>query len=277
MAREVVHCWEIAGGTRLSSLLEVCLTPEHIDSTAVIISVDLSDPGRMMEVVLAWVEAVRTRVDNCLKALAKTNPARREAICKAVAAVLPANHPDRSTVRPLGIPALLCGTKYDLFQDLEAEQRKVISRTLRFIAHLNGMSLLFVVAKDEGKHLTRFRAHVNHLLFGTALPDGAVTAYTKPLVVPRGQDTFDAIGRPAGDGGSGSGSGSGVAPVIAWKEMFDRVFPPKDPEEEADRATADEADKFRETVVDAVVSEKEQEFARAQRLHAEVSSMIGSH
>jgi dynein light intermediate chain 2 len=230
----------------------------------------------MMEVLVTWLEAIRTRVEQCLKALAKSNPVKREAMSKAAAGLYPAAHPDRALVRPLGIPVLIVGTKYDQFQDLEAEQRKVISRTLRFFAHMHGASLLYLVAKDDGKRLTRFRAHLNHMLFGSTMPDtagSAVTAYTKPLVVPCGADTFEAIGRPGGDAGSSSGA---VAPVLAWKEMFDRVFPPKDPEE-TERASVDDADKYRETMVDAVVAEKEQEFARAARLLAEVSSMINGH
>lgn len=59
-------------------------------------------------------------------------------------------HPDKDTLDPIPIPIVIVGTKYDLFQDFEPEQRKVICKTLRFVAHMNGASILFASDKDEG-------------------------------------------------------------------------------------------------------------------------------
>lgn len=41
--------------------------------------------------------------------------------------------------------------RYDLFQDFDSEHRKIICKTLRFVAHINGGSLHFISDKDEGK------------------------------------------------------------------------------------------------------------------------------
>jgi hypothetical protein len=48
------------------------------------------------------------------------------------------------------VPILILGTKADLLKDVEPEQKKVMSRFLRFVAHSRGASLLFVSQKDEG-------------------------------------------------------------------------------------------------------------------------------
>ena len=39
------------------------------------------------------------------------------------------------------IPLAILGTKYDIFQDFEPEKKKIICKTLRFVAHINGASL----------------------------------------------------------------------------------------------------------------------------------------
>jgi hypothetical protein len=50
-------------------------------------------------------------------------------------------------VTPLPVPLVILGTKYDVFQDLPSEHRKIISKTMRFLAHMNGAALYFVSDK----------------------------------------------------------------------------------------------------------------------------------
>lgn len=51
------------------------------------------------------------------------------------------DHPDRDLLDPLPVPLAILGSKYDQFQDMEPERRKMLCRTLRFVAHTNGASL----------------------------------------------------------------------------------------------------------------------------------------
>jgi hypothetical protein len=44
-------------------------------------------------------------------------------------------------ITPFLMPLVIVGSKYDLFQDFDSEKRKVICKTLRFIAHIYGASL----------------------------------------------------------------------------------------------------------------------------------------
>jgi dynein light intermediate chain 2 len=58
-------------------------------------------------------------------------------------------HVDRMKIRPLLMPSLIVGWKYDLFaKNLDVEVRKWIARGLRYIAHLNGASLVFGSEND---------------------------------------------------------------------------------------------------------------------------------
>lgn len=97
------------------------------------------------------------------------------------------DHPDRDLLDPLPVPLTILGTKYDQFQDMEPERRKMLCRTLRFVAHTNGASLYvrqwlhswytycntvssqqFVSMKSDVL-VNRMKQLMNHLAFGAAL------------------------------------------------------------------------------------------------------------
>lgn len=44
-------------------------------------------------------------------------------------------------MEPFRIPLVIIGTKFDLYQELDPEKKKVIAKTLRFMAHTYGASL----------------------------------------------------------------------------------------------------------------------------------------
>lgn len=50
---------------------------------------------------------------------------------------------------PLPFPTAIIGTKYDLFQEFDPEKKKIISKTLRFVAHSFGTSLLVGKVMNE--------------------------------------------------------------------------------------------------------------------------------
>ena len=56
-------------------------------------------------------------------------------------------HPDKDTLDPIPIPIVIVGTKYDLFQDFDPEQRKVICKTLRFVAYGNFHHFFWTISR----------------------------------------------------------------------------------------------------------------------------------
>ena len=54
-----------------------------------------------------------------------------------------ANHPDKGSNTPFPVPLVILGGKYDLFQNLESENKKVVCKALRFFAHNYGSTLQF--------------------------------------------------------------------------------------------------------------------------------------
>ena len=75
---------------------------------------------------------------------------------------------DKELLDPCPIPLAIVGTKYDIYQNLDPEKKKIISKTLRFIAHTNGASL------QVGMHCVCVRAYKHD----------CVTVNTHTLYVP---------------------------------------------------------------------------------------------
>ena len=76
-----------------------------------------------------------------LAELQSTRPALAERLKKRAWHRFGSDHPDRDLLDPLPVPLAILGSKYDVFQDMEPERRKMVCRTLRFVAHTNGASL----------------------------------------------------------------------------------------------------------------------------------------
>jgi hypothetical protein len=76
--------------------------------------------GRQLELLSNAIETTRKRVEDALKELKVTEDLEKmDNIRKRAALFLPDNHPDKGTIRPLGIPTIILGTKYDIFQNFE--------------------------------------------------------------------------------------------------------------------------------------------------------------
>jgi hypothetical protein len=52
-------------------------------------------------------------------------------------------HDDKSRVDPIPMNVVLVGTKYDKFEKFDTESRKWIARTVRYMGHMAGASVIF--------------------------------------------------------------------------------------------------------------------------------------
>jgi hypothetical protein len=64
-----------------------------------------------------------------------------------------------------------------------------MSRALRYIALVNGCSLVFVT-KEEEALIAKFRSLLYNNLFKTKVSRSVVKDYTKPLMIPSGSGTM---------------------------------------------------------------------------------------
>lgn len=139
---------------------------------------------------------------------------------------------------------VIAATKYDAFKNADAELKKVMSRTLRFLAHTHAAGLFYLgglrggaksspadAAGDDPasdrSQLNQFRAYLNHLIFtgvDKKFPArlNVETDHLKPILCPIGSDRLQAIGVPRGGGGGGGG---GDDALQAWRDVFHQMFP----------------------------------------------------
>ena len=80
-------------------------------------------------------------------------------------------------------------------QDIAPEHRKLICKTLRFVAHMNGASLHFTSDKDEALVKT-CKALMNNLAFRSGGLRSSNMDHDKPLLVAAGNDFLEKIGAP---------------------------------------------------------------------------------
>jgi dynein light intermediate chain 2 len=64
MAKDVTHLWELGGGTMLSKLISVPITPETISNVSVIIVLDLSKPEELWDTLEVLLKEVNEYQSN---------------------------------------------------------------------------------------------------------------------------------------------------------------------------------------------------------------------
>lgn len=84
---------------------------------------------------------LRKQISHVLSELKVTKPDLVKRLKKRAWQRYGIDHPDHDLLDPFPIPLAIIGSKYDMFQDIEPEKKKMVCRTLRFIAHTNGASL----------------------------------------------------------------------------------------------------------------------------------------
>lgn len=98
---------------------------------------------------------------------------------------------------------VLVGCKYDIFEKYETENRKWLSKALRYLAHTYGASLTFASSKNP-QLSSQARSFMLELMFEERPKVVIQRDHLKPIFVLRGQDSLNNIGVPA------SGSVSGI-------------------------------------------------------------------
>ncbi|XP_019855996.1 PREDICTED: cytoplasmic dynein 2 light intermediate chain 1-like isoform X1 [Amphimedon queenslandica] len=265
LAKDVAHLWELGGGTFLSQLLNIPLTTDTISNSSVLIILDLSKPDELWDVMESLINELRSRIKSIVSDLRSTNPAIVTDLRRKAKEKHGAGHPDEPVLTPLPIPVAFIGTKYDVFQDFDPEKKKIISRTLRFVAHKYGASLYYFSNKSETL-VTRCRQVITHFAFNGPLNQAVSMDYNKPLIVPVGSDSIGQIGIPSlssGDDLAKIGAES-KSPFDVWKQAYCGFFPqaPKD-HQIFDDPCKDL--RYKEPSIDSMRSQKDEELERYKK------------
>lgn len=256
LSKDVCHIWELGGGTLFPTLLQVPISEKTLMNLTVAIMVDLSLPNELLITLSTLLDALHQAISHILESKDLKKPNLKEILTASAWKRIGENHSDRSNIRPFLVPLVIIGGKYDIFQNFEPEQRKVVCRTLRYFAHVHGATIQFFSLKMENL-VTRCRVLLSHLVFGTTLSNYISQDYNKPLMVPVGTDSFQQIGVLPG-------METTIPSPAAWMNAYKAVFPqtsrrselPVDPGRDPN---------FKEPLIDNLRAQKDEELERYKR------------
>uniref|UniRef100_A0A0N4WYU0 Cytoplasmic dynein 2 light intermediate chain 1 n=1 Tax=Haemonchus placei TaxID=6290 RepID=A0A0N4WYU0_HAEPC len=222
--KDVCHIWELASGTKLAQLLAVPLVKENIESTSVVLVLDLTRPYELWITMEALMSAASRYAEAAIRNL---DDRGQMAIKNRLTARMLDYKEDAKMCSPFPIPLVIVGTKYDEFQFYSCYNEQLVKIG---------------------------RSWFSHLAFGTSIFKGKIDDHNKPIYIVCGMDTFESIGPPPIDTASFSRAGQ---PINLWKNAFCDHFEQKD-RDITDKST-DDQQLFREPAIDNLVAQREKD------------------
>ncbi|XP_064172701.1 cytoplasmic dynein 2 light intermediate chain 1 [Anguilla rostrata] len=262
--KDIAHFWELGGGTLLSDLIQIPITAQNVRTLSVVLVVDLSKPNVLWGTTERLLQVARAQVDRACSSQA-TGESRtgKQPTKNSIPGTLHKDHPDRELISPFPVPLLVIGSKFDVFQDFDSEKRKAICKTLRFLAHYHGASLIFSSSKSEGL-MSKTRGFVNHLAFGTDRGKTVSTDPSKSLIIPAGMDSLSQIGSPPATDFD-IGTLHARSPLDLWKKVFEKIFPSESTSDPKDLKDPTKDPQYSEAKIDSMRAQKDQELEQYKR------------
>jgi hypothetical protein len=94
-------------------------------------------------------------------------------------------------------PTYIIGCKFDLYEKYDTENRKWLTRTLRYLSHVNNSSIYFSSTKN-GQVGTQLRSSFYENLFNdTKSKSLCQKDHLKAIYINRGQDSVNSLGIPS--------------------------------------------------------------------------------
>ena len=257
---QLCHIWELAGGANCNYLdmVRVPLKSCPLTALSVVLVLDLSAPQHLWRTWECVTAELKARLNEVSKLCSHSDIT---AIKSRISEAYSFEHPDKDLLTPLLTKFVIIGGKYDLFKELPLEQRNVICKTLRFLAHTHGASLQFFSTKSENLS-SRVRSILSHLAFSNpSKPNQTVSLDpNKPILLPMGSDTLGQIGAPSfpGDHSFKPELSAPKTPFELWKKAFCAYFPQESVAMELGQNPATDI-KYSESRIDAIRAKKETE------------------
>ena len=142
--KDVCHIWELGGGTTSIKLLQTPLSPSKLLSLHVILMVDLSEPYELWFTLETIMSSLHTHIQHTFKSQEAKDQKLQETLIEDMRKdIIDSDHPDIQATEPFPLPIVILGGKYDLFQNMEPEKKKIVCKALRFFSHFYGATLQF--------------------------------------------------------------------------------------------------------------------------------------
>ncbi|XP_050082588.1 cytoplasmic dynein 2 light intermediate chain 1 [Anopheles aquasalis] len=187
--KNICNVWELGSLANSAQLIEMPIRSHGLASFSSIIMLDLAQPDRLWTDLEAVLNGLKQAISKH-SSLGQTDEMKELTMQR-----IGKDHPDLATLELFPFPIVIIGGKYDIFQNLDSEIRKHVSRCLRSIAHTLGAAVLFYSSKNSS--LTKLAKDTLNYL-GFASPSNpfrtAVFDPSAPLVIPFGADSWERIG-----------------------------------------------------------------------------------
>ncbi|OUM58506.1 hypothetical protein PIROE2DRAFT_16190, partial [Piromyces sp. E2] len=144
--KDTLHIWELANGVMFKEFLKIPINEHNINNAVAIIVLDLTKPENIIDEYQEIIEIINTRIDSILKNLEKRGSRRPKALTLYSWKKYGNSNPDKEFIHPTIIPSIIVGSKYDKFKNMESY---FVCKILRYLAHINGSSLIFYNPNDE--------------------------------------------------------------------------------------------------------------------------------
>ncbi|XP_061288198.1 cytoplasmic dynein 2 light intermediate chain 1 [Bos javanicus] len=260
--KDIAHFWELGGGTSLLDLISIPITSDTLRTFSIVLVLDLSKPNDLWPTMENLLQATKLNIDKVIMKLGKKNSKAASEMRQKMWSNMQKDHPDRELLDPFPIPLVIIGSKYDIFQDFDSEKRKVICKTLRFVAHYYGASLMFT-SKSEAL-LLKIRGVINQLAFGINKSKSICVDQNKPLFITAGLDSLSQIGPPPLPDND-IGKLHARSPMELWKKVYEKLFPPKSINTLKDVKDPAKDPQYAESEVDEMRIQKDQELEQYKR------------
>jgi dynein light intermediate chain 2 len=221
-------------------------------------------PHEILDTLTHFLSTLRTRIEALFKSLESRGSKRPAAFRAQSWAKYGDIHPDKANLTPFLVPIVIIGSKYDLFRALEPEKQKLACKTLRYLAHINGASLLFV-SSTESTSCSRYRQLISHLTFKSPCPKIYTVDYQKPIFVVAGQDTLAGIGNPPSVGSVTAVGKSVFTGDEVWRRDYAKYFVG---EKKGGETAVFDVGKYPCAPIDNIRAQKDEELEKLRRNNA---------
>lgn len=263
--KDVTQIWELGGGSSMAKLTDAVISTSNIQNLKIVLLLDLSKPKTLWETQHTLLTQLNQKLNQVVKEMSKTNKQVEKELKQKAWLRVGENHKDKNMMAPFLLPLVIIGGKFDIFQqEFNSEERNMITKAVRFIAHSNGAMLQFFSSKAEGLG-GRAKSVLSHLAFGTQLSKTTSIDASKPLIIPFGQDSFEQIGAPPVSSEMLLKLKRGGSPYELWGDAYNSVF--QQEHEKKDSKTNPTLDQqFANDFVDNIRQQKDQELERYRKL-----------
>ncbi|XP_074594183.1 cytoplasmic dynein 2 light intermediate chain 1 [Brevipalpus obovatus] len=232
---ELCDIWELGEGSVLTELLGLPIRADNLSNLMIVLSLDLSRPEEIIIVSDVLLKTIQKRMDGLLKNLSTEVLKELDDQTKTR---LRKNRSSSSGI--FTVPLIIVGTKFDLFQEMDSEERKLINRYLRCLTASLGACMIYTSSKRDVL-MNKFSSLLFSLAFKVEMDKIEPRIdHRKPLWIPFDADTLEDVGDDS---------------IDTLRKVIENRWPQIEIKKSARDNPADD-DNFREHDIDLIYSQR---------------------